>query len=451
MGGTQSADPLVKDIWDNELPLNSLILNQFLQYNDVNKCVFEKCGCETNEDTVRSSWRWNEQIIICDFWVYNPDDWYDTIDDVLDYIWSPGGILALETSPVMIVTDGDKWNIPKNGGSRLTSTELKSRKCSGEDFDSYIASGFNFTRRVIDIGYVTPLCLSEKIGKVASLSYSTNSYSTDIGKYVYDFQNIASLANHFTCRNLCEASVPVGLEAALDAAGVHKVTSGTCNPITYDECKSLRTLFANTLELTPTAFNGYPQGCFINSNNYLFYNEPDNPLDCSDDNPCLCGECPPGQYIQGGTCVDCDTCHNKFIKHGTCSRNRDSVCLDCPTDVSWTSTPQTGWAPAAIPYYRMSNFNDENSCRYSCPGGTKMSLYGPLQEANGYMEGPMRCLPECTPGAIDCADGSDPASNYCAFYLDGTCVSECPLIDNGKCVQKTKQWLEDEYKLVAQC
>jgi len=98
----------------------------------------------------------------------------------------------------------------------------------------------------------------------------------------------------------------------------------------------------------------------------------------------------------------------------------------------------------------MSNFNDENSCIYFCPGGMLHSNYD-IEAVPGMPElgdwGPMRCLPSCTEGAIDCADVS---GAYCAFYLDGACVSECPVIDNGKCVQKTKEWLEDEYKLL-QC
>ena len=167
-------------------------------------------------------------------------------------------------------------------------------------------------------------------------------------------------------------------------------------------------------------------------------------------------ECPLLQYRSNGTCVDCTSCGNtQFIKHGTCSGTQDAVCLDCPQEVPWSNTSQNvGWDGEAIPYYRMSIFNDSNSCVYICPDGMKWSMLE-LQEypsGSGFKTGPGVCLPDCTEGAIGCADGDSAHVNYCRFYMNGTCHSECPgVIDGDKCVPITQTWLEQEYKKIAPC
>jgi len=433
----------LKKMESTQFSLDSTILNQYLQYTDVNECIIEKCGCVFDEATLNDSWT-PEQVNYCIFDVdTNPFDTpYSTIDASLGYLWDEINISKLPERVLVLGNGSHFFSAP------TTEAQLDlqySQDCNSFWYDAYLAAGYKLVdNRTIYEGYVSPLCLRERLVKNPELKYYDAPHSEDDPEDV-----LGQISAQSTCRKLCEASVPLALEADLEAAGVLTVKSGKCTSITYEECNSLRTQFANTEDVSNVSSSDTHNGCLLEAwSNKLGYNTATT-TECSEDNPCLCSDCQAGHYIRGGKCVACDTCGNgQFIKHGTCSGRRNSVCLDCPTDVPWASTPQTViWAPSVIPYYRMSNFNDENSCVYWCPDGMLNGRYGPLQEANGYMEGPMRCLPACTEGAIDCAS----LGFFCALYLNGTCVSECPLIVNGKCVQKTKEWLEDEYKLLNVC
>lgn len=435
----------LKDYENEQFSLDSTILNQYLQYTDVNECIIEKCGCVIDEATLNDSWT-PEQVNYCIFaGDSNPFDTPNsTIEASLGYLWDELNIVQFPERVLVLGNGSHFFSVPAN---RQGTINLE---CSGAYTEHKMTEGRELVvNRTIYRGYVSPLCMRERLVKKPNLQFYDSGASLDP---VRDAETVlGKISAQSTCRKLCEASAPLALEAALEADGVVKVTSGKCTSITYEECNSLRTQFANT-ENVPNVSESYtPNGCFLQTlANKLIYNTEADTTVCMDTTPCLCSDCQAGHYIRGGKCVACDTCGNgRFIKHGTCSGRRNSVCLDCPTDVPWASTPQTlSWAPSAFPYYRMSNYNDEISCVYICPDGMQLVWYDPLQEVNGYMGGPVRCLPACTEGAIDCADGTGAS---CALYLNGTCVSECPLIVNGTCVQKTKEWLEDEYKLLNVC
>lgn len=436
----------LKDYENEQFSLDSTILNQYLQYTDVNECIIEKCGCVFDEAALNDSWT-PEQVNYCILAGYsNPFDTpYSTIYDSLGYLWDELNINELPKR-VPVLGNGSHF-------FSLAQEERENRYGFTQDCDNVWYEGEAHARelvlnRTIYKGYVSPICLRERLVKQPNLRFF------DSASIPVDTATVfGQISAQSTCRKLCEASAPLALEADLEAAGVLKVTSGKCTSITYEECNSLRTQFANTEDVSNGSNSDDPNGCFLVTwSNKLSYNTEATTTECKEGKPCLCSDCPAGHYIRGGKCVACDTCGDgRFIKHGTCSGRRNSVCLDCPTDVPWASTPQTlSWASSVgIPYYRMSNFNDENSCFYMCPDGM-WTIYYDTEAVPSVPDlgdwGPMRCLPSCTEGAIDCADGT---GAYCAFYLNGTCVSECPLIVNGTCVQKTKEWLEDEYKLLS--
>ena len=446
MGITMSAIAFaLKDSENEQFSLDSTILNQYLQYTDVNECIIEKCGCAIDEATLNDSWT-PEQVNYCIFaGDTNPFDTpYSTIDASLGYFWEKSDMNGHLHERVLVLGNGSHF-FSVNVNQHTSHGTQRTQDCSGWEAEAKMDEGRELVlNRTIYEGYVSPLCLRERLVKQPNLQYNEASSVAD----PVDF--LGQISAQSTCRKLCETSAPLALEAALEAAGVLTVKSGKCTSITYEECNSLRTQFANAEDVSNVSNTYNPNGCFLHAwLNELIYDTGATTTECSEYKHCLCSDCQAGHYIRGGKCVACDTCGNgRFIKHGTCSGRRNSVCLDCPTDVPWASTPQTlSWVPSAFPYYRMSNFNDENSCVYWCPDGMLHGRYGPLQEANGYMEGPVRCLPACTEGAIDCAS----LGFFCALYLNGTCVSECPLIVNGTCVQKTKEWLEDEYKLLNVC
>lgn len=440
MGCDEIIFPL-NDSKNEQFSLDSTILNQYLQYTDVNECIIEKCGCVIDEATLNDSWT-PEQVNYCIFaGDTNPFDTpYSTIDASLGYFWEKSG-MNIFPERVLVLGNGSHFF-----SVNVSLDTQRTQECSGWEAKSNMDEDRELVlNRTIYEGYVSPLCLRERLVKQPNLQYNQDSSDAD----PVDF--LGQISAQSTCRKLCETSVPLALEADLEAAGVLTVKSGKCTSITYEECNSLRTQFANTEDVSNFSNPYTHHGCsLVTGTNKLGYSTKATTFECNEYKHCLCSDCQAGHYIRGGKCVACDTCGNgRFIKHGTCSGRRNSVCLDCPTDVPWASTPQTvSWEPLGLPYYRMSNFNDENSCIYVCPDGMLYGRYD-LEAVPGIGErGPWQCLPACTEGAIDCADGTGAS---CALYLNGTCVSECPLIDNGKCVQKTKEWLEDEYKLLNVC